>query len=845
MKKPLRLLILEDSENDALLLVREVERGGYDPQWERMDTAAQLADALTHKEWDIILCDYSMPQFDALKALEIVREKGLDIPLIIVSGTIGEDVAVNAMKAGAHDYLMKGNLKRLLSVIERELRDAKIRQKRRLMVEKHQESEKRFKDLVAMLPQTIFEMDINANLTFVNTTAYRMFGYTKEDFRKGLNALQMFIPDDRERVLRDIRTEIREGMGKGSEIRRSSNVGGKEYTALRKDGGTFPVITYSNLIKRNNEVVGLRGMVVDITEHKQTELEHRTFANLALNLVNAESPESFARILKDATLELFSWDAFYIAERVADSAKALATAGKGTKTFNIIHVVDTIDGKKVSIDELKERPVELDTIQQLEAEQCYLWNREPGEETILSRFGDKSRPSASLMFVKITLGEETFGVLSVQSYQPNRYTEKDLALLKSLMDLAAPAMRRIQVEQELRDTNRRLEETLVNLRDTQEQIVQQERLAAVGELAAGIAHDFNNMLQGISGYVELALLETDVKESTAKHLNNIFSLVDHATRLIRQILDFSRKSIMESIHLSLGSYIKEAINLLQRIIPENIKLRFVASPGSDWVYGDPTRIEQAIMNLVINARDAMPGGGELKIAISPFITEADKPTPYPSMPASQWVMVEVTDTGCGIPPENLPRIFAPFFTTKERGKGTGLGLSQVYGIVKQHGGYITADSEVGKGTKFAIYLPSFKEVKDEGEEAAMGLQRGKNELILLAEDDPTVLLVNQARLEYLGYRVLTATDGKKALEIFDQSKGTIDLVISDIVMPEIEGITLFRELQKRSPNVKMVLVTGYPMEGNQEISNLGVKIIQKPFGKEKLSQVVRQVIDGS
>ena len=822
MKKPLRLLILEDSENDALLLVREVERGGYDPQWERMDTAAQLADALTHKEWDIILCDYSMPQFNALKALEIVREKGLDIPFIIVSGTIGEDTAVNAMKAGAHDYLMKGNLKRLLPAIERELRDARIRRERRLVVEKLQESEERFKELVAMLPQTIFEMDINGNITFANTTAHQMFGYTKEDFRKGLNALQMFIPDDGERVLRDIRTQIREGAGKG-----------KEYTALRKDGGTFPVITYSSLIKRNDEVIGLRGMIVDITEHKQTELERRTFTNLALNLVNAESTEAFAGILKDATLELFSWDAFYIAERV-----------KGTKTFKVVHTVDTIDGKKVPNDE-KEEPVELKRLPQVAAGQCYLWNREPGEETILPRFGDTSRPSASLMFVQITLGEELFGILSVQSYQPNRYTEKDLALLKSLMDLAAPAMRRIQVEQDLRDTNRRLEETLVNLRDTQEQIVQQERLAAVGELAAGIAHDFNNMLQGISGYVELALLETDVKKSTAKHLNNIFSLVDHATRLIRQILDFSRKAIMESIHLSLGSYIKEAINLLQRIIPENIKLRFVASPGSDWVYGDPTRIEQAIMNLVINARDAMPGGGELKIAISPFITEADKPAPYPNMPASQWVMVEVTDTGCGIPPENLPRIFAPFFTTKERGKGTGLGLSQVYGIVKQHGGYIIADSEVGKGTKFAIYLPSSMEVKDEGEEAAMGLQRGKNELILLAEDDPTVLLVNQARLEYLGYRVLTATDGKKALEIFDQSKGTIDLVISDIVMPEIEGITLFRELQKRSPNVKMVLVTGYPMEGNQDIMNLGVKIIQKPFGKEKLSQVVRQAIDGS
>ena len=834
MKKPLRLLILEDFENDALLLVREVERGGYDPQWERMDTAAQLADALNNKDWDIILSDYSMPQFNALKALEMVREKGLDIPFIIVSGTIGEDVAVNAMKAGAHDYLMKGKLKRLMPAIERELRDAKIRQKRRLMVEKHQESEKRFQSLVAMLPQTIFEMDINGNLTFVNITAHQMFGYTKEDFRKGLNALQIFIPDDRERVLADIQTQIREGTGKGSEIRRSSNVGGKEYTALRKDGGTFPVISYSSLIKRNDEVVGLRGMVVDITEHKQTELEHRTFANLALNLVNAESPESFARILKDATLELFSWDAFFITERT-----------KEAKTFKLVHAVDTIDGKKVSIDELKEIPVELKHLQQVAAGQCYLWNREPGEETILSRIGDTSRPSASLMFVPITLGEELFGVLSVQSYQPNRYTEKDLALLKSLMDLAAPAMRRIQVEQELRDTNRRLEETLVNLSDTQEQIVQQERLAAVGELAAGIAHDFNNMLQGISGYVELALLETDVKESTAKYLNNIFSLVDHATRLIRQILDFSRKAIMESIHLSLGSYIKEAINLLQRIIPENIKLRFVASPGSDWVYGDPTRIEQAIMNLVINARDAMPGGGELKIAISPFITEADKPAPYPNMPASQWVMVEVTDTGCGIPPENLPHIFAPFFTTKERGKGTGLGLSQVYGIVKQHGGYIIADSEVGKGTKFAIYLPASKEVKDEGEEAAMGLQRGNNELILLAEDDPTILLVNQARLEYLGYRVLTATDGKKALEIFDQSKGAIDLVISDIVMPEIEGITLFRELQKRSPNVKMVLVTGYPMEGNQEIMNLGVKIIQKPFSKEKLSQVVRQVIDGS
>jgi len=823
MKKPLRLLIVEDSENDALLFVREVERGGYDLQWERIDTPSQLIDVLTHREWDIILCDYSMPQFNALNALEIVKGNGLDIPFIIVSGTVGEDIAVSAMKAGAHDYFTKGKLTRLLPAIERELREARIRRKRRDAERKLWESEKRFKELVNLLPQSIFEIDINGNLTFANNTAYQMFGYTNEDFQKGLNALQLFIADDRERALKGIQTVIRDGIGRE-----------REYTALRKDGSTFPVIIYSSTIKREGEVVGLRGIFVDITEHKKAELERRTFANLGLNLVNADTLETFARILKDATLELFSWDSFFIAERIKESG-----------TFNMVLVIDTINGIKVSIDEIKGAPVKLVYIKEIAEGRCCLLNRKPGEGTSLTPFGDESRPSESLMFEPITLGGELFGILSVQSYQPDRYTEKNMALLKSLVDLAAPAMRRIQAEQELREANRRLEETLVNLRNTQEQIVQQERLAAVGEMAAGIAHDFNNMLQGISGYVELALLEPGVGESTAKHLNNIFSLVDHATRLIRQILDFSRKSIMESINLSLGSYIKEAVKLLQRIIQENIKLQLVTSPGSDWVCVDPTRIEQAIMNLVINARDAMPNGGELKISISPFITESGKTTPYPNMPAGEWVMVEVTDTGCGIPPENLPHIFEPFFTTKEKGRGTGLGLSQVYGIVKQHGGYITADSIVDKGTTFAIYLPASKEFKEEGEELSTGLRWGKNELVLLAEDDLNVLLVNKARLEYLGYRVLMASDGKKAVEIFEQSKENIDLVISDIVMPEIDGVTLFRELKKHSPNVKMVLVSGYPLEGNQEIMNLGIKIIQKPFGKEKLSQVVRQAIDGS
>jgi len=823
MKKTLHLLIVDDSESDALLLASEVERGGYDLYWERIDTPSQLIDVLTHREWDIILCDYSMPQLNALKALEIVRGNGLGTPFIIVSGTIGEEVAVNAMRAGAHDYFTKGNLKRLLPAIDRELRDAKIRKKRRLLVEKHTKSEKRFKELVNLLPQPIFEMNMNGILTFVNSIAYQVFGYTKADFRKGLNTLQMFIPADRERVLRDIQTMIREDVGKGN-----------EYTALRKDGSTFPVITYSSPIKQDDEAIGLRGIVVDLTIHKQAELERKTFANLGLNLVNADSLGSFARILKDATLELFSWDAFFIAERV-----------KGTKLFNMLIVIDIIGGKTVSLEERKGTPTELAYIKEIVEGKCCLLNRMTGKENPLPRFGDTSRPSASLMFAPLIVGEDLFGVLSVQSYQTDRYTERDMVLLKSLVDLAAPAMRRIQVEREMRETNLRLEGTLVKLREIQEQIIQQERLAAVGELAAGIAHDFNNMLQGISGFVELALLEPHVHESTEKYLNDIFSLVDQATRLIKQILDFSRKSIMESIHLSLGSYIKESIKLLQRIIPETIKLRFVYSAGNDWIYGDPTRIQQAIVNLVINARDAMPRGGELIVAVSPFITEDGKSTPYPNMPARQWVMVEVTDTGYGITPENLPHIFEPFFTTKGRGKGTGLGLSQVYGIVKQHGGYITVDSEVGKGTKFTIYLPASEEVEKDVKETDKVLQRGKNEIILLAEDDPTVLLVNKARLEYLGYKVLPVTDGKNALEIFEQSKDTIDLVISDTVMPEIEGVTLFRELKKRSPDVKMILVTGYPMDGYREIMKLGVKIIQKPFGKEELSQVVREVIDGS
>ncbi len=381
-------------------------------------------------------------------------------------------------------------------------------------------------------------------------------------------------------------------------------------------------------------------------------------------------------------------------------------------------------------------------------------------------------------------------------------------------------------------------------REQQVRIEQQQRLAAMGQLAAGIAHDLNNVLQGIMSFADLVRQEPGLPESAQEPLRLIMQLAERAARVNRQILDFTRQSVSEKHPLNLVPFAREIVYLLQRMIPEHIAISLEYASGEYWVNADVAQLQQVLINLATNARDAMPEGGRLTVRLSRHDFPDGAQFPAFRLPPGSWVRLEVSDTGQGIPPEILPRVFEPFFTTKERGQGTGLGLAQVYGIVKQHDGYIDITSRVGQGTTVTIYLPALSDELEMLQGSEEAIPRGKGELVLLVEDDPAVLEAGRVALERLNYRTLAATDGRQALELFRQHRSEIALVLADLVMPDMGGIALCNALRELDPQARILLLSGYPLDPQVRLlSPHGVVgWLQKPFDLEGLAWALSRAL---
>lgn len=382
----------------------------------------------------------------------------------------------------------------------------------------------------------------------------------------------------------------------------------------------------------------------------------------------------------------------------------------------------------------------------------------------------------------------------------------------------------------------------------QDRIKQQERLAAVGQLAAGIAHDFNNILTSMIGFAELVRMSPDLSPLIREDLQRIINQGQRAAGLVRQILDFSRQSITEKRPIDILPFLKETIKLLERTIPENIRIILeVESPKNTYIINaDPTQLQQVLTNLAVNARDVMPSGGILHFNLSTITLALDERPPYPEMPPGNWIRLSISDNGFGITLEVLPHIFEPFFTTKEVGKGTGLGLAQAHGIITQHGGFIDVETEVGKGTTFTLYLPAiFTPAKNPVPPPDVETNYGHGELILLVEDDPDVLEVTHAMLKSLRYQVVTAINGHHAQEIFDQHKNEISLVLTDVTMPEMGGLALAQALREKEPQVKIIALTGYPLETESKdlLSQGIVDWLQKPLNRHELAQIIKQTLN--
>jgi len=389
----------------------------------------------------------------------------------------------------------------------------------------------------------------------------------------------------------------------------------------------------------------------------------------------------------------------------------------------------------------------------------------------------------------------------------------------------------------------------VKVLETNEKLLQSQKMEAVGRLAGGVAHDFNNILTGILGYSDILLAEIPSDHSNSKFVNEIHKAAKRAAALTNQLLAFSRKQIMKPQVLHLNDLIRNLEKMLERLLGEDIELEAVLPEGLWHVKADPSKIDQVLMNLAVNARDAMPDGGKLVIETRNARLDTDYAKRHPGIAKpGDFVMFSVSDTGTGMDKETLSHLFEPFFTTKELGKGTGLGLSTVYGIVKQSGGYIWAYSEPDKGTCFKTYLPRVQEEKSPSSEICMhssGSSKRYSETILVVEDDVTVRSLVPLMLRQEGYIVLVASDGEEALRMFQNHDGRIDLVITDVIMPKMNGPELADSLTQLKPNLKVLFTSGYTSNiiVHHGVLNPGVAFLEKPLIMETLSRKIRQVLE--
>jgi PAS domain S-box-containing protein len=628
------------------IVVHALRRAGYEPELTRVKDRAQYLAALD-TDLDAIVSDYSMPHFSCAAALALMKARGLDLPFIVVSGTIDEDAAVAILRAGAHDFVTRQNLARLGPALDRELLDAKNRAERR-RAERSLSHQRDFLRLVIDThPGLVYVKDSGGRFTMANAAVASLYGTSVDDL-----------------------------IGKSE----------------------------ADFNPRIEEVVRARAV------------EHQ--------VIRTGMPVSI------------------VAEQVTDP------------------------------------------------------------RTAQQRWFETRR-------VPLTVPDT-----------PER----------QVLAVAAEITERKAAEEALRKS--------------EEQLRQAQKMEAVGQLAGGVAHDFNNLLTAILGYTALIAESTRNQPEVLPDLEEIRKAGERAGSLTRQLLTFSRKQVAQPAIVDLNGVVAQVEKVLHRVIGEDIAIEAVTAPKLAPVKADPNQIEQVLINLAVNARDAMPRGGTLRIETRNDYMPADPRQPG-SVPVPG-VLLTVTDTGTGIPEEIRDRVFEPFFTTKGPGKGTGLGLSTVYGIVTQNAGAIALETERNKGTTFSIRFPAVDQPVDAGRNGRGGsVLHAGTETILLVEDEQGVRQLVQRVLAVRGYEVLEARDVPHALELSATFPGQIHLLLSDIVMPVLSGPDLAQRIVAERPDIRVLYMSGFANQLQTARGSLsaGVTILHKPFTPEHLVRTVRDCLD--
>lgn len=395
------------------------------------------------------------------------------------------------------------------------------------------------------------------------------------------------------------------------------------------------------------------------------------------------------------------------------------------------------------------------------------------------------------------------------------------------------------------ELERMVEERTAALAEKDEQLRQKQKLEAIGSLAGGVAHEFNNLLQGIRGYNQFAMDELDPDCQPYQDLRQAMMAVDRAASLTRQLLNFSRQESFSKTVVDVNEVVDSVIKMTQPVIGERIETRVRLGHDLGTVIADPTMLQQALMNLCINARDAMPTGGQLIIRTDMMTASEMYAAIHPDVRPGSYARIIITDTGCGMPADVKQRIFEPFFTTKEVGKGTGLGLAMVYGVVTEHDGAVHVYSEPGEGTTFRIYLPLQDAPPACPAASVIEGPRGGTETILVAEDEQLVRDTAVRVLQQAGYLTLEAEDGEEAVRLFEENKGIVSLAVLDLVMPRMSGRDAYTRMRQIDPSIEAVFCTGYDPQANQVATGADeeVEVIEKPFQPEVLLHAIREALD--
>jgi two-component system, cell cycle sensor histidine kinase and response regulator CckA len=952
MIRPLRVLCLEDLEADYELVLHALSLPDFTISSVRVETENEYINQLKQFDPHIIIADNKLPSYDGLSALEAARRLRPDIPFIFFSGTLGEDAAIEALKRGATDYVLKQKQIHLRPAVERAIREWEETQKLKGAEKKLRDSEALYHSLVENLPQNVYRSDVSGRFTFVNSQfcrfmgkpAEQIIGLTFSDLCPTAIAHQ-FVRNDRKVIESDSILESVE-----------------ELSSSEREGRFIKLIR-SPLHDDHHQNIGLQGIFWDITKHKLAETRIRNLNQLLHSIrringlmVRERDPD---KLLNDACrilVQTRGYELVWIGYVNAESMRVFPAVWAGRKGADYLNnisitwdespygrgpignairnlapsVINNITtdpafapwrdaaiecgygsvaafpllrGKQAlgamavyfdrpeafdseEIDLLGELAVDLSfALQSIANEE----QRKQAEEKLIiqgrtlieseMRYRDLFENANEIIYTldlkgRFTslnkIGRQTIGFDSEQIMgqnidkfvAPEYMFDMQEILHRTISGESLPPAELVIINQgglriTIEVSNRliMLDEKPVGVqgiaRDLternllQRQLLQAQKMEAVGRLAGGVAHDFNNLLTIIIGNSDLLMESVPESEQAYDDIDQIRKAGLRAADLTSKLLAFSRMQILQPRVLNLNVLIHESSKLLGRLIGEDIELIVRADPGLGCIKADATQMEQIIMNMAVNAKDAMAKGGKFTIETANVELDENFVTRHPGSHRGRFIMMSAADTGTGMDMETKSHIFEPFFTTKEEGKGTGLGLAMVYGIVKQSGGYITVESEPGCGATFMIYLPQV----DEDPMTEISQECGKSdgiETILLVEDMDEVRALAQRALRKRGYTVLEASDGLSALRIAEQYLSPIHLLITDLIMPGgINGRELADRLQIAHSGIKVLLISGYSSGIDVNIVDPKVGILVKPFTGATLAAKAREILQSS